>query len=89
MLDSSNVLIMGPVGVGKTFLAHALGHAAIRHKYSVHAERTDKLFKRLRAAQLDHTHDEQMRKLHRIDLLILMTWSYTLWMPPTPPTSMN
>ncbi|MDQ4105452.1 MAG: ATP-binding protein [Actinomycetota bacterium] len=71
VLDSYNVLIMGPVGVGKTFLAHALGHAAIRRKYTVHAERADKLFKRLRAARLDHTHDEQMRKLHRIELLIL------------------
>jgi DNA replication protein DnaC len=33
-----NLLIMGPVGVGKTFLANALGHAAVRRKYSVHAE---------------------------------------------------
>lgn len=71
VLDSYNVLIMGPVGVGKTFLAHALGHVAIRRRCSVHAERADKLFKRLRAARLDHTHDDEMRKLHRIDLLIL------------------
>jgi hypothetical protein len=41
-----------PPGRGrKTFLTQA----AIRRKYSVHAERADKLFKRLRAAQLDHT----------------------------------
>jgi len=69
--DSYNVLIMGPVGVGKTFLANALGHAAVRRKYSVHAERADKLFKRLRAARLDHTYDEEMRKLQRIELLII------------------
>jgi len=31
-----NVVIMGPVGVGKTFLATALGHAAVRRRYSVH-----------------------------------------------------
>ncbi len=37
----------------------------------MHAERADKLFKRLRATRLDHTHDEEMRKLHRIDVLIL------------------
>ena len=66
-----NVLIMGPVGVGKTFLANALGHAAVRRKYSVHVERADKLFKRLRAARLDHTHEDEMRKLHRVELLIL------------------
>ena len=34
-----NVVIMGPVGVGKTFLATALGHAAVRRRYSVHFER--------------------------------------------------
>jgi len=71
LADSYNVLIMGPVGVGKTFLANALGHAAIRRRYSVHTERADKLFKRLKAARLDHTYDEEMRKLHRVQLLIL------------------
>ena len=71
VLDSYNVLIMGPVGVGKTFLANALGHAAVRRRYSVHTERADKLFKRLKAARLDHTYDEEIRKLHRVELLIL------------------
>ena len=71
VLDSYNVLIMGPVGVGKTFLANALGHAATRRRYSVHLERADKLFKRLKAARLDHTYDDEMRKLHRVELLIL------------------
>jgi polynucleotide 5'-kinase involved in rRNA processing len=50
--DAYNVLIMGPVGVGKTFLANALGHTAIRRGRSVHTERADKLFKRLRGARL-------------------------------------
>jgi DNA replication protein DnaC len=71
LADSYNVLIMGPVGVGKTFLANALGHAAVRRKYTVHTERADKVFKRLKAARLDHTYDEEMRKLHRVELLIL------------------
>jgi DNA replication protein DnaC len=35
-----NAVIMGPVGVGKTFLAAALGHAAVRRRYSVHFERS-------------------------------------------------
>jgi DNA replication protein DnaC len=71
LAEANNVLVMGPVGVGKTFLANALGHAAVRRRYSVHIERADKLFKRLRAARLDHTHEEEMRKLHRVELLIL------------------
>ena len=46
-----NAVIMGPVGVGKTFLATALGHAAVRRRYSVHFERCDRLLKRLRASR--------------------------------------
>lgn len=62
---------MGPVGVGKTFLANALRYAATRRRYSVHLERADKLFKRLKAARLDHTYDDEMRQLHRVELLFL------------------
>lgn len=65
------VLILGPVGVGKTHLAGALGHIAIRRRLSVHASRTDKLFTRLRAARLDNSLEAEMRKLARVDLLIL------------------
>lgn len=66
-----NALIMGPVGVGKTFVATALGHAAVRRRYSVVFQRTDVLLKRLRASRLDNSHDAEMRKLLRVDLLIL------------------
>lgn len=71
LADAYNVLIMGPVGVGKTFLANALGHIAVRRHHSVHAERADKLFKRLRGARLDGSYDDEMRKLQRVDLLII------------------
>lgn len=66
-----NVLILGPVGVGKTHLAHAIGHAAIRRRISVLASRADKLFTRLRAARLDNTLAAEMRRLARVDLLVL------------------
>ena len=66
-----NVMIMGPVGVGKTFMATALGHAAVRRRYTVVFERTDILLKRLRASRLDNSHDTEIRKLLRVDLLIL------------------
>jgi DNA replication protein DnaC len=66
-----NAVIMGPVGVGKTFLATALGHAAIRRRFSVHFERCDRLLKRLRVSRLDNSHDAEIRKLLRVDLLII------------------
>ena len=65
------VLVLGPVGVGKTHLATALGHIAIRRRLTVHAARADKLFTRLRAARLDNTLDAELRRLARVDLLIL------------------
>ena len=66
-----NALILGPVGVGKTFLATALGHAAVRRRFTVHFERCDRLLKRLRASRLDNSHDTEIRKLLRVDLLIV------------------
>ena len=66
-----NALLLGPVGVGKTFLANAIGHVAIRRRFSVHFERADLLLKRLRASRLDNSHDTEIRKLIRVDLLIL------------------
>jgi len=66
-----NALILGPVGVGKTFLATALGHAAVRRRFTVHFERCDRLLKRLRASRLDNSHDQEVRKLIRVDLLVI------------------
>ena len=69
--DARNAFILGPVGVGKTFLATALGHIACRRRISVHFERADKLHKRLKAARLDASLDAEMRKLVRVELLIV------------------
>jgi len=71
-LDShAHVAIVGPVGVGKTFLAHALGHIACRRGASVLARRTDQLLKTLKHARLDHTYEAELRKLLAVDLLVL------------------
>ena len=48
-----------------------LGHIAVRRHHSVHHERADKLFKRLRGARLDNSYEDEMRKLHRVELLII------------------
>lgn len=63
--------IVGPVGVGKTFMAHAIGHIACRHGYSVMAIRTDKLLKGLKHSRLDNSYESEFRKLIGVDLLIL------------------
>jgi DNA replication protein DnaC len=66
-----HVCIVGPVGVGKTFHAHALGHIACRRGFSVVAERADKLLKQLRHARLDNSYEPLLRKLISVDLLII------------------
>lgn len=71
-LDAADdVIVMGPVGVGKTHLATALGHIAARRRRSVLIGRTDRVLKRLRAARLDNSYDAELRRLLRVDLLIL------------------
>src|SRR3984885_5980609 len=69
--QARNAFILGPVGVGKTFLATALGHIACRRRVGVHFERADRLHKRLKAARLDASYDAEMRKLIGVDLLLI------------------
>ena len=67
----AHVAIVGPVGVGKTFLAHALGHIACRRGANVLAVRTDQLLKTLKHARLDNSYDAELRKVIAVDLLLL------------------
>jgi DNA replication protein DnaC len=69
--QARNAFVLGPVGVGKTFMATALGHIACRRRISVHFERAEKLHKRLKAARLDASYDQEMRKLIGVDLLLI------------------
>ncbi len=68
---NAHVAMVGPVGVGKTFLAHALGHIACRRGYSVFSVRADKMLKTLKHARLDNTYEAELRKLIAADLLIV------------------
>jgi DNA replication protein DnaC len=67
----AHVTIVGPVGVGKTFIAHALGHIACRRGYSVLALRADQMLKTLKHARLDNSYEVELRKLIAVDLLVV------------------
>jgi DNA replication protein DnaC len=67
----THVTIVGPVGVGKTFIAHALGHSACRRRFSVLALRADLMLKSLKHARLDNSYEAELRKLIAPDLLII------------------
>ena len=49
-----HVCVLGPVGVGKTFVATALGHLACRHGYNVEFARADETLRRLRQRRFDN-----------------------------------
>ena len=70
-------LILGPVGTGKTHLATALGHIAVRRRLSVHMARADQLFKRLKAARLDNSTEAEHRRLTAVNVLILDDFALT------------
>jgi DNA replication protein DnaC len=66
-----DVIFLGPVGVGKTFLASALGHAACRAGHQVLFMRADRLLKLIHQSRADHTTEKVIRKLLAPDLLIV------------------
>jgi DNA replication protein DnaC len=69
-----NILVLGPTGGGKSFLACSLGTAAIRLGYSVRYFRTSRLLHTLGQARQDASYPNLLRSLARTDLLILDDW---------------
>lgn len=66
-----NVLLTGPTGVGKSFLACALGQKACRDGYSVVYRRASRLFDELAQARADGTHPNVLKRLAKAQVLIL------------------
>jgi DNA replication protein DnaC len=64
-------LLLGAVGVGKTHLATALGHIAVRRRVPTLMLRADAMFKRLKASRLDNSTEAEMRRLAQTRLLII------------------
>jgi DNA replication protein DnaC len=71
---AEGLLVTGPTGVGKSWLACAIGHKACRDNRSVLYHRVPKLFADLALARGDGRHPRILRSLGRADLLILDDW---------------
>ena len=66
-----HVLLVGPAGVGKSFLAQALGYATVRSGHTVRFTHADHFFKAMAQARVDNSVDRTFRSFLTPDLLIL------------------
>ena len=66
-----NLIITGASGVGKSYLAQALGHQACQMGKKVLYHNTARFFKKLKLAKVDGTYLKELRLLLKTDLLIL------------------
>jgi DNA replication protein DnaC len=72
--DRRNLIIEGPTGVGKSWLACALGHRACRDNHSVLYQRIPRMFADLALVRGDGRYPRLMRALGGVKLLILDDW---------------
>ncbi len=71
ILKHEHVLLVGPAGVGKSYLAQALGYAAIRAGYTARFVHADDYFRSMGQARVDNSVDRTFRSFLAPDLLIL------------------
>jgi DNA replication protein DnaC len=69
-----NILVLGPTGVGKTFLACALAHAACRHNFNVRYFRTSRLLHQTTLAHADGSYPKLLGAFARVQLLVFDDW---------------
>jgi len=72
-----NLIITGPCGVGKSFLACALAQKAIRERYTGLYTRQPPLLRDLAMARADGSLDKRLGQLARADVLIIDDWMMT------------
>jgi DNA replication protein DnaC len=75
--DGLNLILVGPTGVGKTWIGCALAHHACRQGYTVRYLRLPRLFEELRLAHADGRFPKLMSTLAKTDLLLIDDWGLT------------
>ena len=74
--EHENVFLLGPTGVGKSWIACALAEKACRDGFSAFFIRTPKLFRDLALARADGSLGTQLARLARFDVLIVDDWAH-------------
>lgn len=75
--NHEHIFVLGPCGVGKSYIASALAQKACRDGYSVYYTRTAALFRDLNLARADGSLRQLLKRLNRIDVLLVDDWAMT------------
>ena len=68
---NENIILTGASGVGKSYIAQALGHQACMMEHKTLYQNTARLFKKLKLCKIDGTYLKELHKILKVDLLIL------------------
>jgi len=70
-----NIFLVGPTGLGKTFLARAFGQKACRDGFTAYFSSAAQLFRELEMARADGSYAKRLRALGQVDVLIVDDWA--------------
>jgi len=74
IVNRQNIILTGPTGAGKSFIAQALGHQACLKNFASHYIRLSKLLNELFVARADGSYNKLLSRLMKFDVLILDDW---------------
>lgn len=70
-----HLFLVGPTGIGKTFLARAFGQKACRDGFTAYFATAARLFRELELARADGSYGRRLRALGQVDVLIVDDWA--------------
>ena len=70
-----NLFLIGPTGIGKTWLARAFAQKACRHGFNALFLKATELFRNLATARADGSHSKLLYQLGHVDLLVVDDWA--------------
>ena len=72
--EKKNLLITGPTGAGKSYIASALANQACRHGFTVYYSRLSRLISELAVAREEGTENRLLKRLAKVNVLVIDDW---------------